>query len=145
MIKNYTSSVPPERSVTYIEKRLVGHGAKNIMKTYDSNGQLGGLLFVMSVDGMDVGFNIKAKIDRITKKLSEKVKRARKDTIKKIKVQAERTAWRIIADEIDIQLTKIELDQVEMLEAFLPYVYDSGKHQTFFEKVKEGNLKLLRS
>jgi hypothetical protein len=40
-------------------------------------------------------------------------------------------------------MTLIDLDQVEMMEVFLPYAYDAAKKQTLFEKVKEGSLKLL--
>ncbi|MGD0625911.1 MAG: hypothetical protein ABSB32_14490 [Thermodesulfobacteriota bacterium] len=40
-------------------------------------------------------------------------------------------------------MTRIDLDQIEILEAFLPNVYDASKQQTFFDKIKTGNYKLL--
>lgn len=60
-----------------------------------------------------------------------------------IKEQAARTAWKLLADWIDIQLSLVELDQVEMLEIFMPYIYDAVKEQTFFERMKDSGFKLL--
>jgi len=143
-IKNYTSSVPPERSVTQIEKRLVAHGARNIMKEYGAEGGLAGIAFIVNAHGKDMPFKIPARIDRVEKRLRESVRRPRNGTISRIKDQAQRTAWKILADWVDIQMSLIDLDQVEMLEVFLPFVYDVGRKQTFFEKIKDGNLKLLK-
>ena len=57
--------------------------------------------------------------------------------------QAERTAWKFLADWVDIQLGLVELGQGEFLEVFLPYVYDPAKQQTFFERIKESGYKML--
>lgn len=37
----------------------------------------------------------------------------------------------------------IKLEQAEPLQVFLPYVYDPHKDETFYEIIKNGNLKLL--
>ena len=42
-------------------------------------------------------------------------------------------------------MAMIELAQVELMEVFLPYVYDHQKQQTYFEKLKERNYKALLS
>lgn len=143
MIKNYTSTVPPVRSIAHIEQSLVVHGAKNIMKMYDPDGRLTGLAFIMNVSGRDMPFLLRAELDRVEAKLKKSVRRPRTGTIQKIKLQAERTAWKIIYDEVDIKMSRIDLDQIELLEAFLSNVYDASKQQTFFDRIKSGNLKLL--
>jgi hypothetical protein len=51
MIKNSTSQVPPDRSISHIERFLVAHGAKNIMKVYDPEGHLSGMAFIISIRG----------------------------------------------------------------------------------------------
>jgi hypothetical protein len=33
-------------------------------------------------------------------------------------------------------MSLIELDQAELVEVFMPYIYDYSKNQTFFEKMK---------
>ena len=142
-IKNYTSNVPAERSVIHIERSLVDHGAKNIFKNYSKDAGLEGLAFVIEINGKDYPFKIPARIARVEKRLLDQVKKPRNGTVSRIKDQAERTAWKILADWVDIQMTLIDLDQVEMMEVFLPYAYDAAKKQTLFDKVKEGSLKLL--
>ena len=144
MIKNYTSNVPPERSVNHIEKVLVAHGARNIMKTYTPDARLGGLSFVISLNGADRPFKVPARIDRVEARLRARVKKPRKGTLNRVSEQAERTAWKILADWVDIQMSLIDLDQAEFLEVFLPYVH-TGREQTFFEKIKEGSMRLLNS
>ena len=43
-LKNYTSSIPPDRSVALIEKKLVEVGADHIAKSYEK-GKLCGIVF----------------------------------------------------------------------------------------------------
>ena len=142
MIKNYTSTVPAYRSVNYIEHRLVQHGAKNILKLYD-NKRLSGIAFIITVNGKDMPFRLPARIDRVKKRLEGAVKRARESTMDRIAEQAERTAWKLLSDWVDIQMSLVELDQVEFIEVFMPYIYDHTKEQTFFEKVKKGGFTML--
>lgn len=145
MIKNYTSTVPPERSIAYIEKRLVKHGAKNIVKRYGASGELAEVWFTLEQkqNGREVPFKLPARVDKVREMLSGKVRKPRRGTMQKVVQQAERTAWKFLADWVDIQLGLVELGQVEFMEVFLPYVYDPAKQQTFFERIKESGFKLL--
>ena len=140
MIKNYTSQVPVSRSVQHIEDRLVKHGAKNILKLYEKQ-KLIGIAFIISVNERDMPFRLPARIDRVEKNLRNAILRPRKGTMDRVADQAERTAWRLLADWIDVQMSLIELDQVELLEVFMPYIYDHSKEKTFFEKMKENGFK----
>ena len=142
MVKNYTSQVPASRSVNQIEARLVKHGAKNILKLYE-NKKLTGVAFIVSVNGTDMPFRLPARVDRVEKSLRTAVSRPRKGTLNRIADQAERTAWRLLADWIDVQMSLIELDQVEFTEVFLPYIYDISKNLTFFEKMKATGFAML--
>ena len=142
MIKNYTSQVPAQRSVQHIENRLVKHGAKNILKLYD-NGRLSGVAFIIPIEGKDTPFRLPARIKRVEEKLRKTVLRPRKGTLDRIVDQAERTSWKLLADWVDIQMSLIELDQVEMMEVFMPYLYDHAKDQTFFEKMKSNGFHFL--
>lgn len=144
MVKNYTSQVPVNRSVQHIEDRLVKHGAKNILKLYD-NKKLTGVAFIVSVNQKDIPFRLPARIDRVEKQLRSTIKRPRTGTMDRIVQQAERTAWRLLADWVDVQISLIELDQVELIEVFMPYIYDHTSDQTFFEKMKASGFKLLEN
>ena len=143
MIKNYTSTIPVSRSVQHIEDRLVAHGARNIMKMYDNNKRLEGICFILCCQSKDIPFKLPARISNVEKVLRGAVKRPRDGTLNRIQDQAERTAWKIISDWVDIQISLIELQQVELLEVFLPYVYYPAERMTYFEKIQMGGYKLL--
>ena len=143
MIKNYTSTVPIERSINHIEFKLVIHGAKDIMKRYDSAGRLESICFIISVAGNNISFKLPARINSCCEILKAEIKRPRDGTFDKIEKQAERTAWKLVSDWVDIQISMIELQQAEFLEVFLPYAYNPQNQQTFYEKIKESKFLAL--
>lgn len=143
MIKNYTSTVPIERSINHIESKLVTHGAKDIMKRYDSIGRLESICFIIFVSGNNVSFKLPAKIDACCEILKSEIKRPRDGTYEKVEKQAERTAWKLVSDWVDIQISMIELQQAEFMEVFLPYAYNAQNQQTFYEKIKESKFLAL--
>ena len=143
-LKNYTSSVPAKNSVDFIEKKLVLHGALQILREYTKDGHLCGIRFSMLIDSQHILFSLPARVEKCGKILEANLSsRAQPATIKKIPAQAERTAWKILSDWVEAQMAMIELAQVEVMEVFLPYVYDPVKGQTFFEQVKEKKYKAL--
>jgi hypothetical protein len=143
MLKNYTSTVPVSRSVQHIEDCLIRHGAKNIMKMYDAEKKLESLCFIMPVEGKDIPFKLPASVDRVEKVLKAAVRRPTAQTNARIKEQAERTAWKLQSDWVDIQMSLIELNQVEIMQVFLAYVYFPIQKKTYFERLKSTNFKLL--
>jgi hypothetical protein len=142
MIKNYTSQVPASQSISYIERQLVIKGATNILKQYD-NQELKAICFSFNVNGTNRPFRLPAKVEKIYDILMSKVRKPNNEIKKNRRTQAERTGWKIISDWIDIQMALIELEQAEIMEIFLPYLYDPASEQTFFEKIKEGGYQLL--
>lgn len=142
MVKNYTSQVAASRSVQHIEDRLVSHGAMNILKLYEEK-RLVGVAFILCVGGKQIPFRLPARIDNVEKVLRGQVKRPRSGTLSNIRAQAERTAWKLLADWVEIQVSLVELQQVQFMEVFLPYVYDHAKQQTFFEKLEQTGFKQL--
>jgi len=148
VVKNYTSQVPASRSVMRIEDRLVKNGAKNILKLYEQQ-KLVGVAFIVITNGTEMPFRLPARVDRVAEKLRAAVKRprrasgGRKSTVDRIAEQAERTAWALLADWIDVQMSLVELDQVELVEVFMPYIWDHSKNQTFFERMKTNGFAML--
>jgi hypothetical protein len=51
--------------------------------------------------------------------------------------QAERTAWKIVQDWVEVQMSMIQTKQAEFLQVFLPYVWDERLRTTFFEQIKK--------
>lgn len=144
MLQNYTSSISAARSISYIESKLAQNGARQILKEYDDSGRVMGISFNIPIDGHDMFFKLPAKVAECEKVLRENLSsRARPETHKKIGPQAERTAWKILSDWVEAQMTMLELSQIEFMQVFLSYVYDPVKKQTYFERIKARGYKAL--
>jgi hypothetical protein len=143
-LKNYTSKVPVSRSISFIESKLVANGARSIMKEYGPEGEISTLCFVINISSRDIPFRLPAKVQECERVLLASLSsRARPETRKKMKAQAERTAWKILSDWVEAQMAMIELAQVDVMEVFLPYVYDPATQQTFFQTLKDRKFKGL--
>lgn len=142
MIKNYTSSVPAVTSINRIEHKLVSRGAKNISKLYVDK-KLLGICFTIPVNGSDIPFRLPARVDNVSTILKGEVKRPNSSTYERIEKQAERTAWKILSDWVDIQMSLIDLQQAEFAEVFMPYIYDVINDETYYEKAKSNNFNQL--
>lgn len=141
-LKNYTSEVSAQNSMNKIEKALVAAGATDISKGY-KEGICVDIKFRIVHNGLPMFFKLPAQVDACFKILWRDIKRPQPGTEDRIKAQAERTAWKIISDWVDCQLSMIMLQQAEMLQVFLPYAYNQQKDQTFFEQIKDGGFKAL--
>jgi hypothetical protein len=140
-IKNYTSSVIADNSIIKIERLLVTAGARDITKRYNEHHQACAITFMLPMNGHQLTFNLVARMDVIYDKLlaeySKPTERSREICIE----QAERTAWKLLSDWVEIQISMINLEQAEMLQVFFPYLHD-GK-ETFYERLKANNFKQL--
>ncbi len=142
-MKNYTSQVPVSTTVSRIECALAKAGIRNIMKDY-GEGEVTALYFTLphpAVQGASIPVRLPANIAAVMEVLSKGVKRNSADRKKRLWEQARRTAWRLMQDWVEVQLSLIELQQVEALQVFLPYIWMGNK--TFFERVKGGDFKML--
>jgi len=139
-MKNKTSIVPAFQSIINIERFLVKRGALNISKHYDTEQRPESIFFQIDIGGKVIPFKLPANIDachRILKK-EKAAGSLRKISLKNLYIQAERTAWKLIAEWVEIQMALIDMDQAEFLQVFLPYVHtDDGT--TFYETLKKTN------
>ena len=143
-LKNYTSTISASKSISFIENKLVANKARDILKRYDDKGRVESIMFIIPVNGNDYPFKLPARLSECEKILQASLsQRARPETRRKVKDQAEKTAWKIIADWVDAQMALIELQQAEMMEIFMPYLYNHQKEKTYFEIVKEKGFKAM--
>src|SRR5688572_1029073 len=127
-MKNYTSTVAPEKSIMQIEQLLIKAGAKSIAKEYSADGKVAASSCAIKNPETDLPVGIRMPSDceaayivlkamRKQTWLSESQKQA-------IRQQAERSAWRLLLDWVAVQLSMIELRQAELLQVFLPYIWN---------------------
>ena len=138
-LKNYTTEVPAATSIARIEKILIDFGAFNIMKEYQA-GKVKTLSFIIEVDSLRLPFKVPANVDKVAKWLRNQKPNA---TDKTIIEQAERIAWKQQYEIIFLQLNQIEMNQLEKLEVFFPYLYDVAGNKTYYEKMREQKFKGL--
>lgn len=142
-IKNYTSSVPADRSIMNIEKILIEMGARNIAKEYDGFGKVDSISFSIRHGEGVVPFRLPAKREPIKKLFLQSYKRPTKVQADSAGEQAERTAWKNVKEWVELQSTMIKLEQVEFMEVFLPYAFNYSQNKTFYETIKANDYKLL--
>jgi hypothetical protein len=138
-MKNYTSTVPISRTISRIEEILVRSGAVNIIKDYRGPGTLDALCFTYIVGEKKIAIRLPANVKAVESVLRGSMKRPRAGTMDRIADQAERTAWKIIQDWIEIQISLIEMKQAEFLQVFMPYIWN-GK-TTLFQSFKESGFR----
>lgn len=144
-IKNYTSSVSVDRSVLTIEHCLVSAGASHISKLYDKHQNLLGIVFQLDVaPGQPAMFKLPARWEKVYAKMWKEVLRPRKETADKVRDQAQRTAWKLLCDQVQVQVSNILIEQQDAVEAFMSYLYDGKRDLTLYEISKgDGFTKLL--
>lgn len=143
-LKNYTSTVPADTSISKIERLLVSVGATSISKEYQDL-KLISISFLITQNNNTIPFKLPARVNQVEDILKAEIKRPKSDgsTYRRIKDQAERTAWKIIHDWVEVQISMIKLEQAELMQIFLPYVFNIETGKTYFEALKETGFKQL--
>lgn len=134
MIKNYTSDVPALRTIGRIEELLTRFGAKAIGKNYEGK-TVTSLTFQLPVNGKDVLVRLPAEPSSVLTAMRAKKLFPRSWDATRQFAQAERTAWKIQQEWLEIELTNLTLNQKEPLQIFLPYLWDG--QQTYYSRLQE--------
>lgn len=142
-LKNYTSTVSPERSVALIEKTLVDIGATHILKVYE-NSCLSGITFQVDYEGKPMLFKLPANIRTIEDIMKSEIKKPRENTKSRIEEQAQRTAWKLLLDWVLVEASRILIGRRSVIEVFLPYVYSQHQDRTFYEYLQQNKFAMLQ-
>lgn len=133
--RNYTSKVPPARTAERIEAFLAEAGASHIAKNY-SNNQLVGIDFAIDVQpGIQLAFRLPVDVEAMRAYLISQRRTSLTHVQRKaINEQAARTAWRLMQDWVETQLSLVATKQAELAQVFMPYAWNGN--QTFYQSVK---------
>ena len=88
-----------------------------------------------------LAFRMPADADKVYEYMRKQVSRPYRGTEDRLRQQAERTAWKLLQDSLEVEISRLKLQQTEFLQVFLPYVWDG--EQTFYERLKAGGFKQL--
>ena len=141
-LKNYTSGVPVSKTISRIEEILAKSGAAGIMKKY-KDGVLEAISFSIElpVEKRQVAVQLPANVDAVYTTMRNSIKRPRRDTLNKLKEQSERTAWKLMQDWVEVQISLIQIQKIDFMQVFLPYIWNG--EQTFYHVLKEQKFKAL--
>jgi hypothetical protein len=144
-LKNYTSSVPANTTISYIETYLADCGVAGITKQFDS-GQPIAVIFHVDVGGRTYSIRLPARVDEVQDFLYRDYvsshKRPRESvTRESFREQAARTAWKIQQDWVQVQMSLIKLKQADFLQVFMAFLWD-GK-RSYYDQLKAGAFKAL--
>jgi hypothetical protein len=139
-IKNYTTNVNEQRTVSEIQQLLAGKGARSISVDYDNERRPDAIAFVISFDDFPIPFRLPCNFEGVFKSLlngysNENAKRRFRASAES-KLQSRRIAWRIIKDWVAAQIALIEAEQATLAQVFLPYavVHDGQQQLTMYDK-----------
>ncbi len=151
MIKNYSTEVPPERTIGEITKLLVEKGATSITSLYGPGGILAGVHFVLEIGRVPVTFELPVNREGVYNAImrdkpwnrNHRVSRSAYEV--RVRGQAGWVAWRILKDWIEAQMALIESNQAETGQVFMPYALSAGQDTTMYAAWVDNNQKQLGS
>ncbi len=158
-LKNYTSAVPVSQTIHRIEDVLIRCGVSGITKEYYPVGEVSALRFEITVPETPIvrvrlpvdtdraldalwlnyvdGDDLSSDGKMVSRYANPHKKKKRSD----FKDQAERTAWKIVQDWVEVQMSMIQMKQADFVEVFLPYVWDG--RATVYRRIKDNGYRAL--
>lgn len=143
-IKNYTTDIPVNKTVSEIHLMLADHGAKRILFDYGADSKVTAISFTIDTPSGEQAVKLPANADRVREVLRQQKNSPRnrnRSQIDDSQEQAERVAWRIVKDWLAAQLAILETEMVTVQQVFLPY-FLNRQGQTLYEVYSAGALML---
>lgn len=156
-LKNYTSDVPVPHTIMRMETTLIKCGVKGIEKKYEPDGRVSAMTFTIEMpDETSMRVLIPVREEEVLQALwneyvdgdklapdgqSIEWPRSKRKTRESFREQAQRTAWKLMQDWVEVQMSLILMKQADVREVFLPYILH-GK-RTIYELVSQSGFKAL--
>lgn len=154
-LKNYTSDVPVSVTVGRIENLLIRCGMLAITKEYGPDGGILALRFHMQIGSLpEMAVRLPVDAAAATKALwldyigddlleNDEVKYSSRKRLrqKDFAEQGLKTAWKIAQDWLEVELSRMQLNQGDPREVFMAYIWDG--RQTFFQRIEQTGFRAL--
>jgi hypothetical protein len=140
-ILNYTTTIACEKSIAEIIKNLVAHGARAIMTEYGPDKKASALAFEIETPHGLRSFRLPARTDGVKAALEREHRRGRVPRRMTEREHAERVAWRILKDRVDVDMAHVDAGLVTVDEAMFANLVVRGG-QTMYQVVSEHRLAL---
>lgn len=143
-IKNYTTDIPVNKTVSEIHLMLADHGARRILFDYSADSKVKAISFTIETPTGEQAVRLPANVERVREVLRQQKNNPRnrnRSQIDDSQDQAERVAWRIVKDWLAAQLAILETEMVDVQQVFLPY-FLNRQGQTLYEVYSSGSLML---
>jgi len=134
-LKNSTTLVSAEKSISAIEQMLSAFGATQIMKEFYTDGRCKGIAFKLEQQVFKLPANIEGVRNYLFANKTDRI-----DGNKSRDERAYRVAWRILKDWVASQFSIVASGQAQPDEVLLPYLWNG--RETFYTAYKEGKLQL---
>jgi len=123
---NYTTKIDADKTASEIAKCLSMHGAQAVLTEYDEiDGYVKSLSFRIKLNEQMLSFRLPVDWKPVYEVMSKNKKFQWGDRGEKqksdLRLQAVRTAWRIVKDWVEAQMALVETQMVTTAEVFLPY------------------------
>jgi hypothetical protein len=139
---NYTTKVPVKRTIDEIHTLLVKAGARSFMTDYDDDGKASGIAFRIVTPLGQRAYTLPVQPKKVYDVLLRDGEvAARRGANFTTPEQAERIAWRILKDWVEVQLAIIETEMVTLDQVMLPYM-QSDDGRTMYELYVDRQLAL---
>lgn len=135
LIKNYTTDIPIEKTISEIQTLLANNGATGIMFEYGEAGKVKNIFFRIKYKNKELPFRLPSKPENVYNALFGKMIGEQRYGEER-RFKSEKIAWRVCKDWLEAQLTHINLEQAEPQEVFLPYLV-MPNNKTLYESMEE--------
>ena len=138
-LKNYGTSVSPERSTQQIMSLLAVKGAREILLEYDGIGQIAGLSWRVDTPHGNLPFRLPVNVEAVQRTLAQQNRDREGVTKNQTTItHARKVAWRTIKDWVDAQMALLETEQVALDQIFLPYMVVKEDQNLYDHMIESG-------
>lgn len=142
-LKNYSTKIPANKTISEIEESLLQHGATDLWKSYGANKEILSLAFAVPTEHGKIPFKLIINIEAVRQIIREQHQKGDARAISNAQAQdieqARNVGWRILKDWIDAQMALVEVKMRKIEQVFLADIWDSHTEKTFFEVLEDKN------